>query len=544
MVLTPRLFALDKVVTIDEWLWLRRSGNFLKAVSDADWAHTYQRWHPGVTTMWAGAVGVQLEFPGYRAQAPGQFEWDYYAFDDFLKANDKTQLQLLIRGRQVLVFGLALLLGICAWLIKRLAGWLAALLTIGLVALDPYYLGHSRLLHIEGVLSTCLLLSLLAIVVYTKEKRSGFLLLSAAAAALACLSKSTGIIMFAYAGLVLLLDWLGKQREAGFWRGLVQPMVIWLAAAALVFWALWPAMWVQPGASLNNVFGQAFGFVTRDPASAPLVEIEGDLWGYGAGGYALSLLWRSTPATWMGCILAGLLWLWGRKRHPQWKGWVFAGHGLGLALAFLVMMSLAAAGGKRAPHYILTVHLMLNIIAGLGWAAALDRMRKSGQRAVLAGLVAAGVLLWQAANAAAYYPYYFNYYDPLLGSPAEGMQAVGGGYGEGLELAAQLLAQRKKARINTALVYYAYGPFSYYYPGKTIDLPLGNRWGKIKINRLDKADYLVVYYAQQMRRSQESTLMQTLAQIEPWQSVWLKGIEYVRIYRVNDLPENLFISDP
>jgi hypothetical protein len=54
--LTPRLVALDRLVTVDEGYWLGRSANFYEALVSGDLANTYQFAHPGVPTMWAGAI--------------------------------------------------------------------------------------------------------------------------------------------------------------------------------------------------------------------------------------------------------------------------------------------------------------------------------------------------------------------------------------------------------------------------------------------------------------------------------------------------------
>ncbi len=63
----PRVVALDAFVTVDERKWLARSANFLYALAHGDFANTFQREHPGVTVMWAGALGILQKFPDYLA---------------------------------------------------------------------------------------------------------------------------------------------------------------------------------------------------------------------------------------------------------------------------------------------------------------------------------------------------------------------------------------------------------------------------------------------------------------------------------------------
>jgi hypothetical protein len=198
-------------------------------------------------------------------------------------------------------------------------------------------------------------------------------------------------------------------------------------------------------------------------------------------------------------------------------------------------MALSTGGGKQAPHYILSTHVALNFLAGAGAALLVGKLRPRLLPAAVT--ILAALQLYSALSCS---PYYLNYYNPLLGSPVQGVQAVGVGYGEVLEQAAAYLAQKPDAKHTTVLSWYAYGPFSYFYPGETLNLPPGVHWGWPKISRLRVSDYLVVYYATQHRRDQPVTLMETLDGIEPEHRIWYHGIEYVRIYRVSDLPDSLY----
>jgi hypothetical protein len=79
--LLPRAVGLDRFATPDEHLWLYRSANFYYALGQRDFASTYQKEHPGVTTMWAGMAGFLTRFPGYRGSGLGQIDspqLDYY----------------------------------------------------------------------------------------------------------------------------------------------------------------------------------------------------------------------------------------------------------------------------------------------------------------------------------------------------------------------------------------------------------------------------------------------------------------------------------
>ena len=61
--LIPRTAGLNDFYTIDEgYHWPGRVERFSNALAAGDWAATNQSGHPGVTTMWLGALGRQLAF--------------------------------------------------------------------------------------------------------------------------------------------------------------------------------------------------------------------------------------------------------------------------------------------------------------------------------------------------------------------------------------------------------------------------------------------------------------------------------------------------
>src|SRR5688572_3806130 len=80
----PRGLELDHFVAVDERSWLTRSGNFYLALASGDWAATFQRYHPGVTTMWLGMLGFLWQYPDYPADAAGQISSMSTGIEDFL----------------------------------------------------------------------------------------------------------------------------------------------------------------------------------------------------------------------------------------------------------------------------------------------------------------------------------------------------------------------------------------------------------------------------------------------------------------------------
>ena len=122
--LTPRLIALDRLVTVDESFWLGFSANFYEGVRNNDLARTYQYAHPGVTIMWAGTLGFLLTYPSYPEEHPTQVGKQYAIHED-LQALGRDALDLLLAGRVVKIVMQTVLFAIGFWLARPVFGTLS-----------------------------------------------------------------------------------------------------------------------------------------------------------------------------------------------------------------------------------------------------------------------------------------------------------------------------------------------------------------------------------------------------------------------------------
>ena len=241
--LIPRVVALDRFVTADENLWITRSANFYCAVSQGDWKNTFQRQHPGVTTTWAGTLAFLAVGPGYaddcRQIALAEHE-------QVLRDHGIDPLRLLQAGRLVMVLFNTGALAIAFLYARRLIGPLPALIGFTLIAFDPFHIALSRLLHLDGLLSSLMLLAMLAIGSYLRRRRASDLVVSGIAAGLSCLTKSPGILLIPFVAVAELLSYWRTRRTTP-----VAALALWGIVAAATFAALWRAMWVEP---VNTVY--------------------------------------------------------------------------------------------------------------------------------------------------------------------------------------------------------------------------------------------------------------------------------------------------
>jgi hypothetical protein len=292
---------------------------------------------------------------------------------------------------------------------------------------------------------------------------------------------------------------------------------------------------------LYEVYGNAFSYAFQGARLQVTQQLQPSEFGLAAigptaAGFLRDLVWRSTPATWIGLLLAGAsLALPPADSRTGIRR--LMGYMLATAAAFVLMFSVAQ--GRNSPHYIMTTHIGLDAIAALGWGIWGGRLleRAAWHRASAVGAAGiAALLAVQLGSALAYSPYFFTYFNPITAFVARG--SIGYHYGEGLEQAAAYLAAKPDASSLSVLAYPARGPFSYYYPGETLilnPLYLEDPGMPSMFERLDQADYLVFYDALADRTANSARFVRALEDRQPEYLISVQGIEAILIYRVPDI---------
>ncbi len=536
----PRFIGIGRFTSLDEPFWLRQGSNFYYALGQRDFQNTIYEYHPAVTTMWVITAGMLLYFPEYRTLGEGYLKPG--KFDQFLPAYGKDPLQLLIASRLVQVVVVIGLLVTAFLLLRRLFDDRAAFLATALISVSPFFLGHSRLLNHEAMLALFILVSTLAMLVYLYRARTFWLLLlSGTAGALAQLTKSSGIVLLPVVLLMLVIHALEGPRPV--WKraalGAAATLGIWLVVLATAYVLFWPGMWVAPLQMLSDVYGNAFTYAfqgARLSVTGSVNPADFGLRTLGAGlqFYLADMAWRTTPVTWLGLLIAVVVLMldirWRRSSGLKLTS-LYAAL---LAAAFVLLFSVQQ--GPKPPHYTVTAYVCIDLIAGLGIARALDLLgqRAAGLKAAWFGWGVAGLALAvQAASAAAAYPYYISYYNPLLEAAQPGIQnptLENTGYGVGLDQAAAYLSQKPDAKNLTVLAANGYGCFSYYFPGHTTPINNFVLSDPQILEVLANAQYVVVDYYNQQRIN----LVSDLQGIPPEHTVWINGIDFLRIYPASD----------
>ncbi len=543
--LLPRLPGLDVFLTADEpKSWFGRSIQFLDALARADFAATFDSPAPGVTTMWAGSIGLLVEYA--RQGFPGKLTTflTNVPFDPLNPA-----ILPFIRLPIVLI---AVLTAILTYIWGRHAiGRPAALLTALLLALDPFLLALTRILGHDGLVALFMWLSLVAFL-RAKEAHQfsrKFIIISGAIGGLAFLTKYPSLFLGAFIALVMLIfHWHWAQTWPGLLRNWIIDVAIWSVAAGLIFVLLWPAMWVDPLGRVLTIVQDALrasgsphqkgSFFFGQPVPDP-----------GTSFYLIITLFKTTPVLWLGWLLAlaGLIAGW---RRGLTKSFWYQTALIFLAFSLLFGL-LVTVGGKKQDRYILPSFPSLTALAALGFTQFLLILKPvfpiQNQKPVLSevhieqsrdveGSKIQNLTVWlipivviiQAAFVLPYYPYYFTFYTPLLGGGNSAAQAVIVGWGEGLDQAADWLDQQEEAQNLDVVAWYS-TTFEPYFDGRAI-----YKIEEEKISRTPKpglaADYVVLYVNQIQRELPSKGALQFFRALPPAHIVTLQGADYAWIY--------------
>ncbi len=502
-----RVLHLDAFPNSDEInFWLDRSRTFAEAIATGNPADTAISTHPGVTTMWLGSAGMLLH---HTLNAWGLIEITRFPAE-----------LAIIRLPLALTHTAGVLVGM--WLLRRMLPFATATLAALLWATDPFVLAMSRMLHVDGLMTTFATLSLLAACDYWyHSQQRGMLLLSGSTAALAILSKSPALALGPVVAVVALTAPTAGQRllTRSAVRSACAALLLWGGALLLTLLLVWPATWSDPlrvyellriGVEVEGSTGHVIGnFFLGRPDPEPGVRF-----------YPVALALRMTPWTMVGIFLL----LPGMKRE-QWDG--RAGQVVrtiavlaGFTLLFTVAMSIFP---KKLNRYLVPVFPALNIMAAVGLAWGIERLSAIGYRLSAIGYRLLAVVA--VGNAAWWHPYTIAYFNQALGGAEVGAQTFLVGEGDGLgEVAAWLNAQPDITGVVTAsTMINSLRPYMRH--GAQVSSPPGDELA-------DNTGYVVVYIRHTQRGPLAAPFDQFYPAATPLHTVRIHGVEYAWIYQV------------
>jgi 4-amino-4-deoxy-L-arabinose transferase-like glycosyltransferase len=531
LALLPRVVDLGRFLSPDEFLWAERSKQFSIALVSGDLAGTLRTGHPGVTTMWTGLLGLLYRYLVRGPEAPADLL-------SFLQAvpTDPLNIANQVAMRVPTVIISALLVVALYFLVAALFDETSGLVAATILALDPFHIAYSRILHHDALETTFMTLALLGMLIYLRGGARRWLLGASFASALAMLSKSSALFLFPFVALLLGLEamacWLRRSPPGETLRRALLTYLAWALGTAAAFVLCWPAMWVNPLKPVATVLDLGLHYAGGPHAKGVFLLGQSTL-DPGPLFYPLNWAFSITPLVVLGLLALAVSAL----RRPTGHGWIgqqglrlpATGYLLLYAVIFVVFMNF---GGKKQARYILPVFPIVDILAAVGlvwagrWLAAWgegklpksDRLRKSWR---WLGLLA--VALPQLAVTLPTYPYYITYYNPLLGGLPAAARTITVGWGEGLDEAARYMSSKPDAAQLKVAAWYA-STFAPFFPGQTLS------YAKEKERTL-AGDYVIFYINQMQRRYPDEEMFRFFEErYQVDKVIQLQGVDYAWIY--------------
>ncbi|MCC7372240.1 MAG: glycosyltransferase family 39 protein [Chloroflexi bacterium] len=508
--LYPRMINLTGYLTTDEGNWMGRTALFTRGLTQNIPTDTYQSGHPGVMTMWSSLIGMG------PARALALVE--YVRPDGLEKApNYLETLHLARRTFAVLTSFGVVVIALLSW---RLFGAGVGLIAGVLLALEPFFLAHSVVAHVDSNITTWMTVCIFSAMIYFWAGGSiSFLILSGVAAGLAFLSKAPSAFLPIFVPIIALGSMIARKQlgNGPAWVRLVRDGLAWGVLALVVAMLLWPSFRTDPIGTLRQMIDYTETVGGSDHENFFMGQPVGDP---GPLYYVVALAFRLTPATMLGLVLlvVGLL-PFGRRIPAGWSARLAI---LGVFIVLFILMM--ASAPKKFDRYLLPVFPTVEVLAAVGFWLLLRRIRNgAGIKALPALLLVLGVS--QAVLSAYVYPYYLAYYTPLLGGGVAARRTFVVGWGEGLDIVTDYLNKKPDAERMTVAGFYP-RVMSAQFKGTVLS---------DKQYDAAMADYIVLY-VNAVQRDLASRLRMVTRGKRSEMVVKINGIEYARLFAVPPPP--------
>lgn len=358
-----RLVPLGRYVTPDEPHWVYRSIRFADALSAHDWTAIPPTGHPGVTTMWLGAAGVTVQRLLNPVESAAHLDW-IRRLAWLAPENGEAFRHLaffLPWGRVAVALVNTLGLVILYPLLARLFDRRVALVTVGLLAFDPFLAGHSGLLHTDAPLATFSLLALATALNGQREpRRAVWWAFTGIFTGLSLLTKIPTLILLPFILLLLAQSAIRCPRSA------VVHCLLFIASLFITIFVSYPILWADPTIPLRTL--STFAERHIETVQRPIFFAGQMTRNPGLAFYPVVFLFRVSPLSLIGLVVGWIaLRRLSAERRFAFLLWI------AFAVLFGATMTLAA---KKHDRYLLPAFPPITLAAALGW----EYLSKRGMR--------------------------------------------------------------------------------------------------------------------------------------------------------------------
>ncbi len=384
----------------DVWKWKSRSYDFGSGVFNFEFDKTIQKYHPGVTLMWLGTFGVKI------------YNLYHDTFLSTVNINSVTAVFGLNFVQMLLVvFTTAITLAFIFYVLNKLFGAKYAFFAVVLIMLEPFYTALTRTFHLEGMMSTFMMASILWFYYWLQDStKKSRLILASFFAALSFLTKTSSLYLIPFFGLYSLITTYKKGQKPLIYIKETSIMFFkWLVPAIGFVFLFWPALWVNPLRVFEVLYkGVAVVGVELDHAQFffnKYVEDPGILF------YPVVLVYRSSLQLLFGVISFSFF----LKKFLDNKNRKFISYLLIYTLFYLIELTIPS---KKLDRYIMPAFLSLLLLSSFFYLWMLEKIK-------LNNVFKYGMFfLCCAIPMISIHPDYLSFYNPLMGGLKTGIFVI------------------------------------------------------------------------------------------------------------------------
>jgi len=484
--------------------WHYRSQQFVVGLKFLQFEKTYQHYHPGVTLMWVTGIPIEI-----FKQVTNIKDYNLYNFEsfDFVAKFSLVVVQLLLSF-------------VTIYILSKIIGFNKSFLTVFFFTFEPFFVGNSRMYHMDVLVTLLLFLSIIFSFLNMKKFSIGLSLLSGLFLALSFLTKSVAI------GAVLFVIFYASSYfiSSKQYKKIVPYVGFTLLFFILFTFMFFPALWKNPVYYLSLIFKEAarvgirkghgqvvFGEYTRDP---------------GFWFYPLVLLVKTSPFVIIGCLaslLASVKDL-GKSignilKNVNVKFLNFGLYCLVFYLGYAFSMTFPT---KKIDRYMIVVYPLMAYLSVVGYSRIFRTLKNKTERIYFWIVIFIFSLIFWIVPFVKIYPYYFTYTSPLfINSQIANKVVEQKPFGVGIDQLKNKIVEKYGDMKNMGypkLGFIDTKPIKAIYPNsKILD---------VRISGPGQYDLLVLGVNEEMPDNTKSGKYLFDKDL----SVWINGLEYWRVY--------------
>ncbi|MFH2109440.1 MAG: glycosyltransferase family 39 protein [Patescibacteria group bacterium] len=382
----------NDIVNVDAPAWNYRAVQFWAYLKNYNFLETYRTYHPGVTLMWLSGFGQEIYSVFYKLKYG--IRPVYFNVSNFRWILFSETLPLVL-------FNFAFII-LLYKLIEKLFNQKIAFYSVLILLLEPFFIGNTRVLHLDGMLSLLGINSVLFFIKYQKSKRTKDAIFSGILFGLAVLTKVSSLTLFPTIAIISLLF------------GNILSLVIYAVAGLTAFLILFPACWVDPIRVITKIIYD--GVIKTGQGGQPQIFFGQESLNPGILFYPTQFIFRASPV--LIILLTVALYLIFSNYKVVLKGLKSSKTMtiLGVSIYTLVYFVFMTVSTKKIDRYLIPLFPPLAIFAGYALSKVVPRKQF---------FVAVVLVVVSAVQILPLFPDFFAYFNPLVGGSHMAVNAVG-----------------------------------------------------------------------------------------------------------------------